>query len=259
MLSRRVSAAAWMVGVSCLVAQDGYNREAYAQEHVKFLVLKLDQWTKAFPHDYNMALMRPPVDAGKLSDEAKAGATALGESITRLYELRNAKDLLTSAEFREQLDKALSTAKVVNETMGAQRFPMALQSDWEQIRTDLNGLARVYKVETLAALEPPGGGGGRGRGGRPAAAGPPAPAPGGGVSGYIVDQQCAARGKGMWTNAACVARCIREGDKVVLVTEEGKVYQIANPDKVEPDSYGQKVTITGKTNGDTITVENLQM
>jgi hypothetical protein len=118
-------------------------------------------------------------------------------------------------------------------------------------------------VETLAVVDPPSGGGRGGRGGRgqqaataTAAAAPP---PGGGVAGYIVDQQCAARGKGMWTNAACVARCIREGDKAVLVTEEGKVYQIANPDKIDTDSYGQKVTLLGKTNGDTITVDSLQM
>jgi len=74
------------------------------------------------------------------------------------------------------------------------------------------------------------------------------------VTGYIVDQTCATKGKGMWSNPACVARCVREGDSVILVTEEGKIYKIANQDKIEPDTYGQKVTLTGKTDGDTITV-----
>ena len=60
-------------------------------------------------------------------------------------------------------------------------------------------------------------------------------------------------------NAECVARCVRDGDKVVLVTEEGKVYRIANQDKISPESYGQMVTLTGKTDGDTITVESLKM
>ena len=108
-------------------------------------------------------------------------------------------------------------------------------------------------------LEPPAAGGDRGgRGGRgPAPAG--GVAPGGGLVGYIVDLACAKRGKGMWTNAQCVERCVRDGDKVVLVTEDGKIYQIFNQDKITADSYGQVVTLTGKTDGDTITVDTLKL
>src|SRR5205807_822024 len=133
-------------------------------------------------------------------------------------------DLLTNADFRAQLDKTLAVAKEVNQAMGTQRFPGILQNDWEQIRTNLNSLARVYKTEALAILETPGSGGGRGgRGGRAQAAtvATAAPPPGS-ITGYIVDQMCSTRGKGMWINAQCVARCVREGDSLVLVTEEGK-------------------------------------
>ena len=51
---------------------------------------------------------------------------------------------------------------------------------------------------------------------------------------------------------------MRYGDKLVLVTEEGKVFQIANQDKITSESYGQKVIITGKTEGEIITVETLK-
>jgi len=61
------------------------------------------------------------------------------------------------------------------------------------------------------------------------------------------------------SNRCAIARCVRDGDKVVLVTEEGKVFQIANQDKITPESYGQVVTLTGKTDGDTITVVSLKM
>src|SRR5262249_7036882 len=146
----------------------------------------------------------------------------------------------TNVGFRNELQKTLGAMKSLNEAMGAQRFPAVLQSDWDQIRSLLNNLARVYQVETLAVLEPPGGGGRGGRGGRgpAAAAAPPADgvAPGGGLIGYIVDAACAVRGKGMWVNTECVARCIRDGDKIVLVTEAGKVYQIANQDKITPEN-----------------------
>jgi hypothetical protein len=261
-LSRLIMASLLVCGAA-LVAQEAIDRDYYAREHVKFLVEQLDQWSREFPQQFNAALMKPPVDASKLSEVAKAGPAEFGESVKQMMALTGAKDLTTNAEFRGLLQKTLATMKEVNEAMSKQRFPMVLQSDWDQIRSTLNNLARVYQVETLAALEPPGGGGGRGgRGGRgpaPAvAAAPGGVAPGGGLSGYIVDLSCAKRGKGMWNNPECVARCVRDGDKVVLVTEEGKIFQISNQDKITPESYGQVVTLTGKTEGDTITVENLK-
>ena len=233
-----------MTGAACVLAQNGFDREASARDYVQFLVTELDQWTKSFPYDYNTALMRPPVDAAKVAEGAKSGAGELRQSVVRLSALSTAKDLLTSAEFRGELSKAMTAGTQVNQAMGAQRFPASLQSDWDQVRTNLNNLARIYKVDTLAVLEPPGPGRG-GRGPQRAAAAPPA----GALAGYIVDQQCATRGKAMWVNAACVARCVREGDKIVLVTEDGKIYQIANPDRVDTDTYGQKVTAAGKANG----------
>jgi hypothetical protein len=143
--------------------------------------------------------------------------------------------------------------KEVNQAFGSQRFPALLQTDWSQVRSTMNDLARVYRLEMLAILEAPGGGG---RGPATAKAPPPA---GGGLSGYIVDLVCAKRGKGMWVNKDCIARCIRDGDKPVLVTEDGKIFQIANLDKITPESYGQVVTVTGKIEGETITVDALRM
>src|SRR5207248_7698183 len=106
----------------------------------------------------------------------------------------SARDVMTNAEFRSQLEKALASAKDLNQGMASQRFPAALQSDWDQIRSTLSNLARIYKVETIAFLEAPG----AGRGGRGAAGGQTAA--GAGLTGYIVDQCCARKGKGMWSN-----------------------------------------------------------
>jgi hypothetical protein len=261
MLLRRLAVcAAFLLAVLVSAApQDGYDRDAYARDHVRFLVLQLDQWSKEFPQQFYVALMRPPVDATKLSEAAKAGAGELGDALKKLAALSGAKDLMTNAGFRSQLEKTLASSKELNQAMGSQRFPAVLQNDWDQIRSTLNNLARVYKLETLAVLEAPGGGGG-GRGGRGGGRGPaPAAVAGGGLAGYIVDLSCAKRGKGMWTNVSCIERCIRDGDKIVLVTEEGKIYQISNQDKITADSYGQVVTLAGKVDGDTITVESLKM
>jgi hypothetical protein len=82
--------------------------------------------------------------------------------------------------------------------------------------------------------------------------------PPGGIAGYLVDQACARQGKGMRTNAECIARCVRDGEKVLFVTEDGKVYQIANPDKINADNYGQRIIAMGKTDGDTVTLAKLK-
>lgn len=76
-------------------------------------------------------------------------------------------------------------------------------------------------------------------------------------TGYLVDSNCAAK-KAMWGNEACAQSCVKKGAKVVFVTEEdGKIYNIPDQEKVTA-SAGKKVTITGKLDGDTITVESVK-
>src|ERR1700680_245497 len=189
-----------LFAVPSAAPQEKYDRDAYAREYVQFLVTELDQWTKGFPRQFYSALLQPPRDSSKLSESAKAGPSDLGDSVKQLASLSTGKDILTNGDFRNQVDKTLAAAKQVNLAMSSQRFPDPLQTDWEQIRTALNSLAEIYKLETLAVLDPPAAPRG-GRGGAPAAV---AALPPGAVAGYIVDQRCSAQGKGMWTNAACV-------------------------------------------------------
>ncbi len=75
-------------------------------------------------------------------------------------------------------------------------------------------------------------------------------------TGYIIDQNCASK-KEMLGNEACAKSCIGRGSPAVLATEDGKVYKIADQDKVKAEA-GKKVTITGKMDGDTITVESIK-
>ena len=80
-------------------------------------------------------------------------------------------------------------------------------------------------------------------------------------TGYIVDASCAGKQGAKSASddhAACSARCIKGGSPAVLVNSEGKVFKIANQDKVTAHA-GHKVTITGKAEGDTITVEDVKM
>ena len=77
-------------------------------------------------------------------------------------------------------------------------------------------------------------------------------------TGYIVDKGCSTKGQAMWTNEKCAASCIKRGDPAVFVTDEGKVYEVTNQDKVLAHA-GHKVTITGKMDGEKITVDSVKM
>src|SRR5258708_28946535 len=236
MRSLAVCAGCLLMMRICGNPQYSFDREKSARECVQFLVLQLDQWSKELPQQFYAAVMRPPVDASKLSEGAKAGPAELGQSIQRLAALSTAPDLTTNAEFRNQLVQTLAATKELNQAMSVQRFPAVLQNSWDQVRSTLNNLARVYKLEMVAVLEPPGSGGGRRGGGGPSVATGPVP---GGLAGYIVDQSCAKKGKGMWNNSECVARWVRDGGKIVLVAEDGEIFQVSNQDKVTADDFSQ--------------------
>ncbi len=76
------------------------------------------------------------------------------------------------------------------------------------------------------------------------------------VTGYIIDKNCSTN-KAMLGNEECAKRCIGKGAAAVLATEDGKVYTISNQDKVK-DVAGKKVTVTGKVEGESITVDTVK-
>ena len=76
-------------------------------------------------------------------------------------------------------------------------------------------------------------------------------------TGYIIDEACSGK-KEMRGNVACAQSCIKRGSPAVLVTDDGKIYKIADQGKVT-EHAGQKVTITGKMDGDSINVDSVKM
>ena len=74
--------------------------------------------------------------------------------------------------------------------------------------------------------------------------------------GYIIDEKCSTKAA-MKGNVECNTKCIKEGSPAVLITEEGKIYKIADQAKVTPMA-GKQVTINGTMTGDTITVASIK-
>jgi hypothetical protein len=74
--------------------------------------------------------------------------------------------------------------------------------------------------------------------------------------GFVEDTNCSTKA-GMKDNAACAAKCIKGGSPAVLVSEDGKIYKIANQDKIVAHA-GEKVTVTGKLDGETLTIDDVK-
>ncbi len=74
--------------------------------------------------------------------------------------------------------------------------------------------------------------------------------------GYIIDQQCASK-PAMRGDVDCANKCIKAGSPAVLVTDDGKIYKIADQAKVVPLA-GKQVTINGTLQGETIKVASVK-
>src|SRR5690349_17303499 len=73
---------------------------------------------------------------------------------------------------------------------------------------------------------------------------------------YIIDQQCASK-PAMRGDVDCANKCIKAGSPAVLVTDDGKIYKIADQAKVIPMA-GKQVTIDGTLQGETIKVASIK-
>lgn len=74
--------------------------------------------------------------------------------------------------------------------------------------------------------------------------------------GFVEDTACSTKAE-MKNDADCAKKCIKGGSPAVLVTADGKVYKIANQDKIVSHA-GETVTVTGTAKGDTITVASVK-
>jgi hypothetical protein len=78
-------------------------------------------------------------------------------------------------------------------------------------------------------------------------------------SGYIADSKCK-HTDGTEKSIKCTQSCIKGGSEAVFVTSDDKVLKIdkASMEKVTPH-FGHKVTVTGKVDGETLTVDSIKM
>ena len=76
--------------------------------------------------------------------------------------------------------------------------------------------------------------------------------------GYVSDSKCGAKGANAKA-AECTKKCIKEGAKMVVVTDgDQKVLTVDNPDKLTGHE-GHHVAVTGTVSGDSMHVDSVKM
>ncbi len=81
---------------------------------------------------------------------------------------------------------------------------------------------------------------------------------GGEFTGYVSETGCGAKHvTGSAADVGCVTSCIKRGAKPVLVVD-GKVINIANPDKVPASLYGLKAKVDGELKEGTLNIASIE-
>jgi hypothetical protein len=80
------------------------------------------------------------------------------------------------------------------------------------------------------------------------------------LTGYVADSMCAAdpHKAGSADHAACAQKCIKGGEKPVLVVDGKTVFTITNPE-ILVSHAGEKVTVVGDVKGSSLTVKSVKM
>jgi hypothetical protein len=77
------------------------------------------------------------------------------------------------------------------------------------------------------------------------------------VTGWVTDAACGSKGRFGAEHKACAQKCAAKGMDLVLVTDDAKVIKIHNKDAVS-SHVGDRVTATGKVDGDSIHVDSVK-
>jgi hypothetical protein len=78
------------------------------------------------------------------------------------------------------------------------------------------------------------------------------------VNGYVSDSKCGVKGANAGA-AECTKKCLKEGAKVVVVTDsDQKVLAVDNPASLSGHE-GHHVAVTGTVTGDSIHVDSVKM
>ena len=140
---------ALFLGLAALVmAVSGFSQYgSMSQRDVKDLVKDTQSMASDFENTLNKALDKSLIDDTSAEDSYKGRADDLDNHLDRA-----ASEVDDPEDFRKHIEVALAAGFDIQKLMAQHRFPPEVASAWAPIRTNLNRLAEVAGMATLAAL-----------------------------------------------------------------------------------------------------------
>jgi hypothetical protein len=130
-------------------AQDANRDTIMSPTDVGSVVDRVQRQAGAFKDEFNRAIAHTMIDGTQLEENAKHRADDLHGAASKLGDVFHNKKDKNNPAVREQVDRTISAASELNRVMAAHRFTEKLQSDWDVLRGELNGLAGMYQLTPL--------------------------------------------------------------------------------------------------------------
>jgi len=130
-------------------AQDANHDTIMSATDVGSVVDRVQRETGSFKEAFDKAISHSMMDGTQMEENAKHRADDLHDAANKLGNVFHDKKDKNNPAVREQVDRTISAASELNRVMLAHRFTEKLQSDWEVLRSGLNGLAGMYQLTPL--------------------------------------------------------------------------------------------------------------
>jgi hypothetical protein len=130
-------------------AQDANRDTIMSPTDVGSVVDRVQRQTGSFKEEFDKAISHSMMDGTQLEENAKHRADDLHNAASKLGDVFHDKKDKNNPAVRDQVDRTVAAASELNRVMVAHRFTEKLQSDWDVLRGELNGLAGMYQLTPL--------------------------------------------------------------------------------------------------------------
>lgn len=122
---------------------------AYLKNDVERVIRRVEERTDKFVSQLNKSLDRSSLNGSRREDAINQRTRDLESATDELRREFDRRD--TWQENRDEVRKCLDIASDIDRTMRRSRFNRQTETNWANLRSELNALARVYGVPQIGA------------------------------------------------------------------------------------------------------------
>jgi hypothetical protein len=123
------------------------DRAEAAIEIITRTIIETERDTDKFVRSFRRALNVSAIDGTNREDDVNRSARDLENSMDRVRKnWEKGKDVSRTKRY---VSEALSAARDVNLTMRNRRLPRNVETDWEDVRRQMNLLARAFRLPSI--------------------------------------------------------------------------------------------------------------